>query len=232
MESAIKSELVSAKYALASLWSGDESEVGIIKFPAKQNMRLYPIAVYLKKIGENWDLKVIQHSGRVAKAEVQLANSKRYPDVTVGVGVEHFFQNSQPKSHNAAIVEFSVPIPIFDRNQGNVAVASENYKKSLDIARNQELTLQASIVRVYQAAAQAKLQLNTLNNSILPQSVSTLKLARHGYEQGRYSYLDLLSAQQKYIDAQMRQVSARFQYYRAWYALQILTGSLPQGGQA
>tara|TARA_R110000868_G_scaffold409836_1_gene696211 strand:+ start:345 stop:1550 length:1206 start_codon:yes stop_codon:yes gene_type:complete len=232
MEASIQSELISARFALAGLWNGAESEVQTIKLPSHQNMRLHPLSVYLKRLGKNWDLKAAHQSGHVAKAEVQLADSKRYPDVTVGLGFEHFYQNSEPKSHNAAIVELSVPIPIFDRNQGNVVVASENYRKSLDVARYQEQSLRASIVRTYQAAAQARLQLQTLKKSILPQSVNTLKLARYGYEQGRYSYLDLLSAQQKYIDAQMREVSARFQYYRAWYALQILTGSLPQGVHA
>lgn len=232
MRASIKSELISSRFALAGLWNGAESEVQTIKLPSYKNMPLYPLPFYLQKSDKNWGLKAVKQSGRVAKAEVQLANSNRYPDVTVGVGVEHFFENSQPKSHNAAIVELSVPIPVFNRNQGNVVVASENYRKSLDHARNQELSLQANIVRAYQVAAQAKLQLNTLRNSILPQAVSTLKLARYGYEQGKFSYLDLLSAQQKYIDAQMREVSARFEYYRAWYALQIMTGSLPQGDHA
>lgn len=229
MRASIESDLVSARFALAALWNGTDNEIKTIVIPPLKNMRLHPISYYLQKINGNWDLKTVRQAQHVARAEINLAESKRYPDVTVGVGMEHFYQNSEPKSHNAAIVELAVPIPIFDRNQGNIAVASENYRKSLDNARYQELSLQTNIVKAYQVAAQARLQLNTLKNSILPQSVSTLKLARYGYEQGRFSYLDLLVAQQKYLDAQMREVSAKFQYYRAWYALQILIGSLPQG---
>lgn len=224
----IESELASAKFTLANLWKGSENEVQKIVEPSLRTMPLYDLSFYLQKTKNNWELQALCQAQKIANAQIRLANAKKYPDVTVGVGIQHFNQNSEPKSHNAVIAEFGVPIPIFDRNQGNIVSATDNFRKSIDDLQNKELSLKSNIVKTYQIASQARLQINILKNSILPQSLLTLKLAKHGYQQGRFSYLDLLSAQQKLLDAQMREVTALFLYSRAWYVLQISIGALPR----
>lgn len=223
----IKSELASAKYSLAKFWNGSDSDIYSIITPSMSVMPLKDLSYYLAKTNKNWQLQASLQAEKISQAEIRLAEAKRYPDITVGVGIDHYFQNSDPKGHNALMGEFSVPIPIFDRNQGNVATAHENYNKSSYESRNKELLLRKAIVNAYQIAVQAKNQINILKNGILPQSRNSLELAKMGYERGKYSYLDLLNAQQKLIDAQMREINAIFMYRRAWFTLQILIGNLP-----
>lgn len=223
----IKSELASAKYSLAKFWNGSDGDIHNIISPSMSVMPLKDLSYYLAKTNKNWQFQASLQAEKISQAEIGLAEAKRYPDITVGVGIDHYFQNSDPKGHNALMGEFSVPIPIFDRNQGNVATAHENYNKSSSESRNKELLLKKAIVNTYQIAVQAKNQINILKNGILPQSRNSLELAKMGYERGKYSYLDLLSAQQKLIDAQMREINAIFMYRRAWFTLQILIGNLP-----
>ena len=185
------------------------------------------LSYYFSRISKNWQLQASFQAEKVTQAEIKLAEAKRYPDITVGVGIDHYFQNSDPKGHNAVMGEISVPIPIFDRNQGNVATAHESYIKSFSETQNNELLLKKSIVNTYQLAMQAKNQTNILKNGIVPESRNNLNLAKMGYERGKYSYLDLLNAQQKLIDAQMREINTIFMYRKAWFMLQILIGNLP-----
>lgn len=226
--SLIESEMISARFSLTKLWNGSEDELQTIIVPALKNMPLAPLSYYLTKTGLNWDLKTLSQAEKVANAELRLANAKKYSDVTVGMGIQHFNQDSTPKSNNAVIAELSIPIPIFDRNQGNIISACENYKKSLVASKSKNLSLQSDITRTYEIASQALLQINTLEKAIVPQSERSLKLARLGYESGRFSYLDLLNAQQRLLDAQMRAVTALYLYRRAWYVLQISIAALPQ----
>ena len=223
----IKSELASAKYSLARLWNGSESDINKIITPSVKEMPLNDLSYYLAKVSKNWHLQSSSQTEKIAQAELRLADAKKYPDITVGVGIDHYFQNSDPKGHNAVMGELSVPIPIFDRNQGNIVTAHENYNKSLYETRNKELLLKKAIVNTYQVALQARNQMSILKTAVLPQSRNSLELAKVGYERGKYSYLDLLNAQQKLIDAQMREISAIFLYRRAWFTLQILIGNLP-----
>lgn len=223
----IKAELASAKYSLARFWNGSDHDIQAIITPSVKGMPLKDLSYYLVQTNKNWQLQASSQAEKIAQAEIKLAEAKRYPDITVGVGIDHYFQNSDPKGHNAVMGELSVPIPIFDRNQGNVATAHENYNKSFSETRNNELLLKKAIVNTYQVAMQAKNQINILRKGIVPQSRNSLELAKMGYERGKYSYLDLLSAQQKLIDAQMREISAIFMYRKAWFTLQILIGNLP-----
>lgn len=225
----IKNEIDSSKFTLSRLWNGSVNDVHKIIVPSFKTMPLHSLSFYLDRIHENLELKSFSQAEEVAKNQIKLAQAKQYPDISIGGGIEHFYENSEPKSHNAVILELIVPIPIFDRNQGNVVSALENYRKSLDNSQSKKLSLQSAIVKTYKIASQALLQINTIKKEILPKSLHSLKLARHGYEQGRFSYLDLLNAQQKLLDAQMREVTALFLYFRAWYVLQILSGALPQG---
>lgn len=223
----IKAELASAKYSLARFWNGSDHDIQTIITPSEKGMPLKDLSYYLAQTNKNWQLQASSQAEKIAQAEIKLAEAKRYPDITVGVGIDHYFQNSDPKGHNAVMGELSVPIPIFDRNQGNVATAHENYNKSFSETRNNELLLKKAIVNTYQVAMQAKNQISILRKGIVPQSQNSLELAKMGYERGKYSYLDLLSAQQKLIDAQMREISAIFMYRKAWFTLQILIGNLP-----
>lgn len=223
----IKAELASAKYSLARFWNGSDKDIRTIITPSVKGMPLKGLSYYMAQTNKNWQLQASSQAEKIAQAEIRLAEAKRYPDVTVGVGIDHYFQNSDPKGHNAVMGELSVPIPIFDRNQGNVATAHENYNKSFSETRNNELLLKKAIVSTYQVAMQARNQIDILRKGIVPQSRNSLELAKMGYERGKYSYLDLLNAQQKLIDAQMREISAIFMYRKAWFTLQILIGNLP-----
>ena len=224
---AIKSELASARYTLAKFWNGSDNNIDKILMPSIREMPLMGLSYYFSRISKNWQLQASFQAEKVTQAEIKLAEAKRYPDITVGVGIDHYFQNSDPKGHNAVMGEISVPIPIFDRNQGNVATAHESYIKSFSETQNNELLLKKSIVNTYQLAMQAKNQTNILKNGIVPESRNNLNLAKMGYERGKYSYLDLLNAQQKLIDAQMREINTIFMYRKAWFMLQILIGNLP-----
>lgn len=220
-----ENELLNTQFSLARLWGGSTNEANQTLAPSIKKMPLSPLPYYLRHTKQNIELQFLTEAEKVAKAQIHLAKSNKYPDVTVGAGIEHFRSNG-----NAAVIAVSMPIPLFDRNQGNEMSAAANYNKTLADSENKERLLQSEIVKIYQTAKQAQLQIYTLRKSILPQSKHALTLAKQGYEQGRFSYLDLLNAQQKLVDAQMREVTAIFLYSKAWYDLQILTGALPRQG--
>ena len=85
------------------------------------------------------------------KALTALEQSKRVPDVTVSVGM----QRSNETQRNVLLFGVSVPLPVFDRNQGNLLEALKLEDKARD-------ELQAATVRLHSEVAQARERLSTI----------------------------------------------------------------------
>src|SRR3546814_19853625 len=74
-------------------------------------------------------------------AQIEVERSKRYPDVELSVGVA----KNNELGRNQTIVGVSVPLPFFDRNQGNLYEASMLAYKSRDDYRAQKTRLMTEL---------------------------------------------------------------------------------------
>lgn len=138
------------------------------------------------------------------KALLQLEQSRRTPDVTVAIGMKR----SQELGLNQAVFGVSVPLPLFDRNQGNVLEALRRVDKAGDeFAATQTETHQA-LAQAYQALDTARQEAQALASDILPGAQSAYDAAVKGFDFGKFAYVDVL-------DAQRTLIQAKSQYLRA-----------------
>src|SRR6185436_9199814 len=116
------------------------------------------------------------------RAAVAMEEAGRVPDVTVGAAGRHFSDNGD----NALVFDLSVPLPIFDRNQGAIAEA----RHRLDKARAEREAAAASI-RAAIAATRAELaavheQAVRLRDDVIPEAQRAFEGARAAYRQGAF----------------------------------------------
>jgi len=145
------------------------------------------------------------------KALTALEQSKRVPDVTVSVGM----QRSNETQRNVLLFGVSVPLPIFDRNQGNLLEALKLEDKARD-------ELQAATVRLHSEVAQAQERLSTiaaevqsLRQDVLPGAKSAYDAATIGFENGKFNFLEVLDAQRTYFTAKSQYLKALGEAHRA-----------------
>ena len=76
-------------------------------------------------------------------AQLEVEKSKRYPDITLSTGVARDYEAGRNK------VQFGVgiPLPLFDRNQGNVYAATMRSYKARDQYRDLEARLAAELLQ-------------------------------------------------------------------------------------
>ena len=76
-------------------------------------------------------------------ARLEVEKSKRYPDITLSTGVARDYEAKRNK------VQFGVgiPLPLFDRNQGNVYAATMRSYKARDQYRDLEARLSAELLQ-------------------------------------------------------------------------------------
>lgn len=160
---------------------------------------------------------------RLAEAEVDAARAVaerertlRIPEVTVAGGIRRFHSSGD----TALVASISAPIPVFNRNQGSIAAALAD-ANAAEARRNIAL---ADAVRRYRdgetALETADARLEVLRTSTVPQAEQAVRLARLGYEAGRFPLLELLDAQNALSEARSNLVDAELARARAVAALQ------------
>lgn len=117
------------------------------------------------------------------------------------------------------MLSLSAPIPTRDRNQGAVAAAAAD-SIAAEVRRNQALAAAIRAEREARAALDsARVQVATLETAAVPGAQEALRLARLGYDAGRFTLLDVLDAEAALTTARTNLAEARLQRARAEAAL-------------
>jgi outer membrane protein, heavy metal efflux system len=175
--------------------------------------QLGPLDQYRQTAVENRpDLKEAVQSLDKSKTDHQLAVANGSTDPTINVDssfptISRDYINYTPPIYEYVGVGFSIPLRIFDRNQG------EKLRTQLDIDRNQKL-LDAQQAQVFSDVDSAYATVNSNLILLRPYKAKYLNEATHvrdtmkfSYEHGGASLLDFLSAENDYRAVQLNYVN-------------------------
>lgn len=213
-------DLALAKRQLAGLWGASEADF------TRAEASLFTLPPTLDEAGLRAALKnspvstALRNSERLREAEVAHARAVGRPPVTASVGLRNFADTSD----GALLLGVSLPIPIFDRNRGGIAAAAARLDaQRADNAvarRDAEMRLMDLLAALQQARDEARI----LHDDALPLANEALAQTRDGYERGRFSWLELASAQQELIDTENAAIDAAATYHTLLADIEALTG--------
>ena len=156
------------------------------------------------------------------EAGVDLEKARRYPDVTVSIGSQYSAEDRQ----RVNLVGVSLPLPLFDRNQGNVLSASRRADQARDLRNATELRLRGDVALALEQWRRAQAAIDAHDRSILPAAQQAVDSATRGFRMGKLAFLDVLDAQRTLIDARNRYLQAMAEATEAWASLERLYGDL------
>ncbi len=154
-------------------------------------------------------------------AELLLARPKPYPDVTVSAGWRRFNDTSD----NAVRLSVSVPIPVFDQNQGNILSAQESLAKTATESKANRNMLIVVAGRAYDSLQGSLQELSVLRVTAIPKARNAAEAISEGYGQGRYSLLEVLDAQASVAQARLREQEAQQNFHVAVATIEGLVGN-------
>ncbi|MCK9607967.1 MAG: TolC family protein [Methylomonas sp.] len=163
-----------------------------------------------------WATEITQRQALIA-----MEKSKAIPDVTATVGASKYLM---PNDY-ALVVGFSVPLPVFDRNQGRIQEAEHRLSKAEQDMRNTEVRIATALNTAYQALDIAHSEIMTLRQEILPGAQSAYDAAREGYRLGKFGFLDVLDAQRTLFGAKNQYLVALANYHKSVADVERLVGS-------
>ncbi len=150
-----------------------------------------------------------------------LEKARRIPDITVNAGIRRYGHDIA--NDTTALIGVSVPLPLFDRNQGNLMAAQQRINRAMDEQVATDLQLKALLTQAYESLIAADTQIGKLRDEILPGARETFRMASRGYELGRFGFLELLDAQRTLFQNQMLYLQALTNYQRLINEIERLT---------
>ena len=192
LESAL-AELENARRQLAALWNDDGE--GLVVQGGFHNS-IPALDALMIAAGGCRPLVDLDHTSAEIKAGLREARSESRPNLTFAGG----FKRNEAENTNTFRFGLSMPLPLFNRNQGGMA-AFEAKSLALDYERQQaEVDVRTELAAMHGRAAQLMRRRDAIDNRVLPKAESTFETLRSAYEAGRLPYADFLEAQHRLID--------------------------------
>jgi cobalt-zinc-cadmium efflux system outer membrane protein len=170
------------------------------------------------------DLKAAVESVDKAQTDHKLAVSNGSTDPTFAVWYTHNASVNNPFATNTLGVSVSVPLRVFDRNQG------EKLRTQIDITRNERLRdateagVLSDVDSGYATMASNLTLLRPYKAKYLQQSVRVRDTILFSYQNGGASLLDFLNAQSEYRSVQLNYVNLVGSYLTAAAQLNMAVG--------
>lgn len=133
---------------------------------------------------------------------------------------------------HSIVLEASIPLPVFHRNQGAIREAEWMVSRAADERRAAQTTAAAALAARYHAAANAQERAHALETRVLPGLSRACELMREGYERGKYALAPVLESERERADARRDLLEARTEYHLALADIERIAGAatLPRGG--
>ncbi|MGC2466950.1 MAG: TolC family protein [Candidatus Acidiferrum sp.] len=176
-------------------------------------------------------VRIAETAAGHAQAVLSRAQREPIPDIQVRAGMEynHETLGSVPWAKGwEGLAEASVEIPIFNRNQGNIAAARADVDRSEQEKTRVALTLRERAATVVDEYANAKLMAAEYRDEMLPQAKKAYTLLVDKYGKMLASYPRVLEAQRKLYQLQIDYIAALEGVWTNGLALQgyLLTDGL------
>ena len=213
-------ELQSARLKLAAMWGSTEPAYESAHADLYSAPAAAPFEELVQRLRRNPDLMRFAAENRLRESELRLAQVQATPNVTIGAGVRRF----QETGDSALLVNLAVPLPVFDRNQGNIQEADAKRSRIAFDERAAYVEARSVLFELYQDFQATQRETRALRETIIPQAEQALAQTESGYQRGRFSYLELVNVQRELVDSQRSAIKAAANAHRLAAEIERLTG--------
>ena len=212
--------LDSARIRLAALWGGEAAALRIA-VPADG----LPVAAPLPQLAARLEQSPAMQRARAQvghrEALAQVERSRRVPDLTLIVGT----RREGLDERDQAVVGLSLPLPLFDRNQGALVEALRRVDKARGEEEAERVRLQSELAQAHARLTAALEESALIAAEILPGAESAYRAASRGFELGKFGILDVLDAQRTLFQSTTQYLNAAADSHRAAADIARLTGT-------
>jgi len=165
------------------------------------------------------DLKAREAAYSVAEEDLRLAVRRQYPRTRVGPAFSH-----DGVSENYAGGGLSIEIPIFDRNQGDIAQATAARDRARAEYTAALHTLRSQAAATLSALAAARAEVERQDREVLPLLERSQALSQGAFQARELSVLEWVTARQRALRIRRAYLESIITYRRTIFELEALEG--------
>jgi len=174
----------------------------------------------ISKVSQNpetarWTTELEQRQAALDKAKAD-----RIPDITLGGGARYLDESED----NVYVMGISLPLPILNRNQGEIQEARYNLYKAKNDKNAVEIRTIETLNEAYQRLSVAFFETTTLRDVVLPGAQSEFAAVNEGYNEGKFDYLNLLHSKSTFFDAKLKHIESLATYHKEVAIIERLIG--------
>ena len=209
-----------ARRQLALMWAAPEASFGLAE-GSLDELRAPPSPEQLAALVSanpqvaRWAVEI---SAR--RAEAALAEAEATPDLTVRAGVKH----DNADDANALVLGISLPLPLFDRRQGDVLAARLSANAAVEQRRAAERRVEVALSRAYARMAGSFDEAMAIRDIALPPANEAFKFTRRAFESGDLALIDVLDAERTLMELRTEYLDALTGYHLAVTEIEGLIG--------
>lgn len=125
-------------------------------------------------------------------------------------------------------VQVSAPIPVWNKNQGNISAAHAEYVRAVQNVTRIQQSIKSRLARTAQEFEASMAAVKKYEQEIIPQATQSLELSESAYRAGELDFLQVLIVRRNYYESMMRLIDAKGQLAQATAKVDglVLTGGL------
>ncbi len=206
---------------LASLWNSSNPDfnraLGSLQAPPSD---LPLIREYGGLLQSHPKIHLAEAVFQVAKSGLGNQKAQRVPDLQAALAYRH----DASLGESALVLGFSLPLPLFNRNQGGIAEARASIDRESKQREVTLLTLQVELSEAYSELSTAHMASRIIASELLPKAEEGFKASKESLRLGRASYLQVLEASENLTTMIERRTEAFAQFHQARITIEALIG--------
>lgn len=218
--SQISNNIEIARTLLAATWGQRDATFDVVEGDL-WNLPALPSLAALEAVLPDGP-EIARWNAEIAQREALLSmeRSLRIPNLEWTIGARHHELGDAA----GVVAGINVPLPIFDRNQGNVAAARQQLARARVNQHQATVSAHASLVSSYQQLANFHRVVTTLRDQIVPRADRVFAQTKRGYATGLFRYVEVLDAQRTLFEARRELLDGLLALHMTATDLERLTG--------
>jgi outer membrane protein, heavy metal efflux system len=157
---------------------------------------------------------------RFEESHIALAQSQGKAQWRVSAGIRQLAATDD----QALVAGVSVPLTVFDRQQGRVAEARALAALSRAERDAEQVAIDTAVFSLHQELSHSLHTLHSYSTQIIPALEKALNETRRAYDSGRYSYQEWVGVQRELLNAQQRYIDTALAAHLQSIEIERLTG--------
>lgn len=170
------------------------------------------------------DLEALRRDQARSLADIRLQLAQGKVDFTVGAAANRQFGVGGYNSGNSAGLFFSMPLAIYNRNQGEIERARQEQAQITARIRALEQEIAADVENALAEYSNSKSLLETIEGEMLDQARRVREVIDFSYRRGEATFIELLDAQRTFNETMQALNEARAQYATSLFIIDSISG--------